>query len=57
MCDSLLSIDWDYFIITDTKNWGSFLENDNSIINSWYKRYLEAKRRKRNVYKEFELMV
>lgn len=39
----LLSIDWDYFIYTKKENWGSYLENNRSLIDLWYKRYIQEK--------------
>lgn len=38
----LLSIDWDYFVYTK-ENWGSYTENKKSLIDFWYKRYLNAR--------------
>jgi hypothetical protein len=40
----LLSIDWDYFIYTRNK-WGTYLENNRSLIDLWYKRYIQGKAR------------
>ena len=50
----LLSIDWDYFIYTQT-NWGSYIENNRSLIDFWYKRYLQAKARGEDIQKAFQL--
>lgn len=50
----LLSIDWDYFIYTQT-NWGSYIENNRSLIDFWYKRYLQAKARGEDLQKTFQL--
>jgi len=50
----LLSIDWDYFVYTK-ENWGSCLENSRSMIDLWYKRYLQAKARKEDIQKAFQL--
>jgi len=50
----LLSVDWDYFIYT-RYNWGSYLENNRSLIDIWYKRYIQAKARGENIQKAFRL--
>lgn len=50
----LLSIDWDYFIFTQN-NWGSYIENNRSLIDFWYKRYLQAKARGEDLQKAFQL--
>jgi len=39
----LLSIDWDYFIYTKKDNWGSYIENNKSLVDLWYKRYIQEK--------------
>jgi len=51
----LLSIDWDYFIHTQSENWGSYSENTNNIINLWYKRYIQAKTYGKDIQKWFQL--
>jgi hypothetical protein len=51
----LLSVDWDYFIITAKENWGSFAENQKNIINMWYKRYLQNRARGKDIRKMFRL--
>jgi len=50
----LLSVDWDYFIHT-REQWGSYLESNRSLLNSWYKRYLQAKAEGVNLQKAFRL--
>lgn len=55
MGKSLLSIDWDYFIYTQKWNLGSYIENTRSIINLWYKRYIQSKIRGRDIQKSFQL--
>ncbi len=51
----ILSIDWDYFIHTQEENWGSYIENTSNIIHLWYKRYIQAKARGRDMQKWFSL--
>ncbi|HHW46841.1 MAG TPA: arginase [Clostridiales bacterium] len=48
----LLSVDWDYFIYTK-EYWGSYLENNRSINDLWYKRYIQAKVRGEDIIKAF----
>jgi len=55
MSKCLLSIDWDYFIYTCKGNWGSYLENNRSLVDLWYKRYIKAKARGEDIEKEFRL--
>jgi hypothetical protein len=50
----LLSIDWDYFVYT-RDNWGSYIENNRSLIDSWYKRYIQAKARSEDIREYFLL--
>lgn len=50
----LLSIDWDYFIYTQDK-WGSYIENTKSLLDSWYKRYIQAKAQGEDLQKAFGL--
>jgi len=50
----LLSIDWDYFIYTSKDN-GLYLENKRSLIDLWYKRYIQARARGEDIQKEFQL--
>jgi hypothetical protein len=50
----LLSIDWDYFVYT-RDNWGSYLENNRSITDLWYKGYIQAKARGEDIQKAFQL--
>lgn len=51
----LLSIDWDYFIYTQKENCGLFLENNRSLIELWYRRYIQAKARGEDIRKAFHL--
>ncbi|HEY8500865.1 MAG TPA: arginase [Clostridia bacterium] len=51
----LLSIDWDYFVYTQNK-WGSYIESSRSLIDFWYKRYLQAKSRGEDLQKAFQLV-
>lgn len=51
----LLSIDWDYFICTQKENWGSYLENNKNLINSWYKRYIESWIEGKDIQKSYQL--
>jgi len=50
----LLSIDWDYFIYTQD-SWGSYLENKKSLLDLWYKRYIQTKARGEDIRKTFQL--
>lgn len=52
---SLLSIDWDYFISIDKSNWCSCIENQRTILDLWYKRYIEEKEKGKNIQKSFRL--
>lgn len=52
--EGLLSIDWDYFIEAQ-KNWGSYTENKRTIIDLWYKRYLQLKAQGKSLQKLFRL--
>lgn len=51
----LLSIDWDYFIYTKKDNWGSYIENNRSLIDLWYKRYIQEKVWGKDIQKSFQL--
>ncbi|NLY49275.1 MAG: arginase [Clostridiales bacterium] len=51
----LLSIDWDYFISEKKNNRCSFIENNRSLIDLWYKRYIEAKARGEDIQDAFQL--
>jgi len=51
----LLSIDWDYFIYTDKDNLGLYLENKRSLVDLWYKRYIQAKARGEDFQKAFHI--
>lgn len=55
MGNSLLSVDWDYFISTENQNVVSFTESKKTIIDLWYKRYIESKMRGKNIQKAFQL--
>lgn len=50
----LLSIDWDYFVYT-RNNWGSYIENNRSLIDSWYKRFIQARARGEDIREAFRL--
>jgi len=50
----LLSVDWDYFVYTRA-HWGSYIENNRSITDLWYKRYIQAKARGEDIQKAFRL--
>lgn len=50
----LLSVDWDYFIYT--RNYcGSYIESNRSLVDLWYKRYIQAKARGEDIRKAFLL--
>jgi len=51
----LLSVDWDYFIYTKKDNWGSYIENNRSLIDLWYKRYIQARTRGGDIEESFRL--
>ncbi|HHW21476.1 MAG TPA: arginase [Clostridiaceae bacterium] len=51
----LLSVDWDYFIYTCKDDWGSLIENSKSLVDLWYKRYLQEKARGRDIQASFRL--
>ncbi|HHV96296.1 MAG TPA: arginase [Clostridiaceae bacterium] len=51
----LLSIDWDYFIYTQKNNWGLYSENKRSLIDLWYKRYIQAKAHGEDIQNEFNV--
>ena len=51
----LLSVDWDYFIYTKKDNWGSYIENSRSLIDLWYKRYIQARVRGVDIKESFNL--
>jgi len=51
----LLSIDWDYFIYTQKDNLGLYSENKRSLIDLWYKRYIQARARGEDFQKAFQL--
>ena len=55
MGNGLLSIDWDYFISLDNKNCVSSIENKRTIIDLWYKKYLQSKAQGENIEKRFKL--
>ncbi|MDM5335196.1 arginase [Ureibacillus composti] len=55
MGNSLLSIDWDYFISTENENIVSYVENKRTILDLWYKRYLKAKTIGKNIQNSFLL--
>ncbi len=51
----LLSVDWDYFIYCKSYNWESYLENKKSVIDLWYKRYLQLQAKGKNIKNYFQL--
>jgi len=51
----LLSIDWDYFIHTKNENWGSYIENNRSLVDLWYKRYFQEKALGRDIQESYKL--
>jgi len=51
----LLSIDWDYFVYTSKGLCGSYIENNRSLIDLWYKRYLQEKERGRDIRQSYRL--
>lgn len=55
MRNSLLSIDWDYFISTENGNISSYVENERTILDLWYKRYFQAKNKGENIQQHFQL--
>lgn len=55
MENCLLSIDWDYFIYTKKVNWGSYTENKRSLIDLWYKRYIQEKELGKDIQDSFRL--
>ncbi|NLM12879.1 MAG: arginase [Epulopiscium sp.] len=56
MKNCLLSIDWDYFIYP-RESWGIYFENSKSLMDLWYKRYIQAKARGEDIYKAFWLFL
>lgn len=56
MGESLLSVDWDYFM--DTQKIGrSYTESKRTIIDLWYKRYLQLKAQGKSLQKSFHLLL
>lgn len=55
MRKNLLSIDWDYFVSIGKNNWGSYTENKRTILDLWYKRYIEGEKRGKNIQRFFRL--
>lgn len=55
MVKCLLSIDWDYFFYTKSENWGSYSESKRSLIDLWYKRYLQEKAMGRDIRESYKL--
>jgi len=51
----LLSIDWDYFIYTGNRNFGSYTESKRTIIDLWYKRYIVSKKKGEDITRAFSL--
>ncbi len=52
---TLLSVDWDYFINTQQNTMRSYAENKKTVIDLWYKRYLQSRARGKNIQKYFRL--
>ncbi|KGR90981.1 arginase [Ureibacillus massiliensis 4400831 = CIP 108448 = CCUG 49529] len=55
MGNSLLSIDWDYFISTENQEIISNLENERTIVDEWYKKYFQLKLQGKNIQNSFRL--
>lgn len=56
MGKSLLSIDWDYFICIKNKHYfGSYIENKRTIVDLWYKRYIQEKEQGKDIQDYFYL--
>ncbi|MGM9967969.1 MAG: arginase [Rummeliibacillus sp.] len=55
MGNSLLSIDWDYFISLDNQNGSSCIENERTINDLWYKRYFQLKAQGKDIQERYEL--
>ncbi len=55
MKECLLSVDWDYYIYTKKENWGSFIENNRSLVDLWYKRYIQEKALGRDIKESYRL--
>lgn len=55
MAECLLSVDWDYFIHTKKENWGSYIENKRSLVDLWYKRYVQEKTFGRDIRELYKL--
>lgn len=52
---SLLSVDWDYFIFTESTYQGSYLENRRSLIDEWYRRYIVSKQAGKDICRFYKL--
>lgn len=50
----LLSVDWDYFVYTQ-HTLGLYMENERSLDELWYKRYIQAMARGKDIKKAFQL--
>lgn len=55
MENSLLSIDWDYFISAENQQVVSSIENERTIVDEWYKRYFQSKNNGVDIRKYFQL--
>jgi len=55
MENCLLSVDWDYFIYTKKENWGSYIENSRSLVDLWYKRYIQEKALGKDIQESYKL--
>lgn len=52
---SLLSVDWDYFVYTESTYRGSYRESKRSLIDEWYKRYIISEQAGRDIRKLYRL--
>ncbi|WP_449443845.1 arginase [Ureibacillus acetophenoni] len=55
MGNSLLSIDWDYFISSEDQDILSCVENNRTIIEEWYKRYFKMKSKGLDIHQYYQL--
>jgi len=51
----LLSIDWDYFVCTPNGNMSSCIENQKTILDLWYKRYIRMTEGGKDIRNFFKL--
>lgn len=50
---SLLSIDWDYFVLSSNMPIESMIESKKNVVDLWYKRFLQGKGE--SIYNSFQL--